>query len=215
MDADTAVVLEDIRKILAQSDRLHSKKKKPKHQPAHPLAFVDPSIKQYLDRKKKKKKEKKQDKNAKVIDKENQAVLLSPLVDESKNDEAAIRSIALPFIESSLLVTQSMEVAERFAQKKNVEVNTEQASTDSLRAILRRYPRFSAGLSPPSENINDYRIRNDQWLARMIEECYDVVSSECCKQVSVMRQRRRFELDLGAMDAFPLVVRRHIKHLYR
>jgi hypothetical protein len=206
MDPDTALVLEDIRQMLAKSEHLKKKFDKPLP-PENPYAHIDASIsKDFKHRKQRNGKRKKPP--ARIPS-------LHPSSELDSKEEADIRAIALPYIESSLLVTQSFDVVEKFGYSQNVMKPPDKLSDTILPALMKRYPRYCDGLSPPTMDINYYRVRNDQWLARLIEECYDVASADCCKPVNLQRQRRRFELDLGAMDAFPLVVRRHIKLLYR
>lgn len=209
MDPDTALVLEDIRQMLAKSERLKKKWEKPPPR-ENPYAFIDPSInKEFIRTQAPKRGGKRKKPPARIPS------LASSSTYESK-EEAEVRAITLPYIDSALLVTQSFDVVEKFGYaKQNVGKPTDHSSDTILPALMKRYPRYCDGLDPPSMETSHYRVRNDQWVARLIEECYDAASADCCKPVNQQRQRRRFELDLGAMDAFPLVVRRHIKLLYR
>lgn len=217
MDPDTALVLEDIRQMLAKSEHLKKKFDKPVPR-ENPYAYIDASIhdaftktqKLAQRRKGSNKKHPKHKPPARIPS----LALTSSAPYESK-EEADIRAIALPYIESSLLVTQSLDIVEKYGYSQNINAPVAKSSDQILPALMKRYPRYCQGITPPSLDVNYYRVRNDQWVARMMEECYDVASSDCCKPVSKQRSRRRFELDLGAMDAFPLVVRRHIKLLYR
>jgi hypothetical protein len=210
MDPDTALVLEDIRQMLAKSEHLKKKFKPPPV--TNPLAFIDPSVQEYFNTQQVSQQRKGKGKRKKAPGRIPSIGPSSVL--ESKED-TAIRSIVLPYIESSLLVTQSFAIVDKFGYTQSIGRPADISPDTILPALMKRYPRYSEGLTLPSLDMSYYRVRTDQWVARLIEECYDVTSAECCKPVSVQRQRRRFEMDLGAMDAFPLVVRRHIKRLYR
>ena len=209
MDPDTALVLEDIRQILANSEHLKKKFDKPKPR-KNPLAYVDPAL---VDDKSQAstqhpKRKRKMKPPARIPS------LAPSNLSESKEDKD-IRALTLPYVESALLVTQSFDVVNKYGYAQRIGKPAEKSPDKLLSDLMKRYPRYCYGLNPPSMEIDFYRVRNDQWVARLIEECYDAASAECCKPVSEQRTRRRFELDLGAMDAFPLVVRRHIKLLYR
>lgn len=207
MDPDTALVLEDIRQMLAKSEQQKTKIHKPAPL-ANPYAYVDSSISATFSKSQQPRKGKYKKPPSRIPS------MLQSSVHESK-EESDIRAIALPYMESSLLVTQSFDVVEKYGYSQHVGRPADKTSDTLLPSLMKRYPRFCHGITPPSLNTSYYRARNDQWLARLIEECYDVASSDCCKPVSQQKSRRRFELDLGAMDAFPLVVRRHVKLLYR
>jgi hypothetical protein len=210
MDPDTALVLEDIRQLLAKSEHLKKKFNKP-IPPENPYAYIDSSVSDAFTKTQNtstQRKGKRKKPPARIPS------LASSSVHESK-EETDIRALTLPYIESTLLVTQSFDIVDKYGYTNHIGKPTEKSSDTILPALMKRYPRYCHGITPPSLDINYYRVRNDQWVARLIEECYDVASADCCKSVSQQRSRRRFELDLGAMDAFPLVVRRHIKLLYR
>lgn len=219
MDPDTALVLEDIRQMLAKSEHL-KKKKLDKDKPIpreNPYAYIDSSIRDDITKSQKlsqqrkgNNKHQKQKPPARIPSLSSSTSSLY----ESK-EETDIRALTLPYIESSLLVTQSFDIVEKYGYSQNIGKPIAKSDDMILPALMKRFPRYCQGISPPSMDARYYRVRNDQWVARLIEECYDVASADCCKAVSQQRTRRRFELDLGAMDAFPLVVRRHIKLLYR
>ena len=213
MDPDTALVLEDIRQMLAKSEHLKKKFDKPIPR-ENPYAHIDSSIQDAFKTQKMSQQRKGNNKKPPARIPSLAPSSSSASLHESK-EETDIRALTLPYIESSLLVTQSFDIVEKYGYSQNIGKPVAKSGDMVLPALMKRYPRYCHGIHPPSLDASYYRVRNDQWVARLIEECYDVASADCCKTVSQQRTRRRFELDLGAMDAFPLVVRRHIKLLYR
>lgn len=52
--------------------------------------------------------------------------------------------------------------------------------------------------------------RSDVWLGRFMEDCYEEAFAACDCLVSCERWRLKNGLDLGSLDAFPLLVQRFI-----
>jgi hypothetical protein len=141
---------------------------------------------------------------------------LPSLTDSVKESNIAERTISLPYFESVALVEESLKVARQWSQSNNKDRIPEQVGAQTqLLSIIKRFPRFCEGLNIQSLEISSYKQRSTLWLARVIEESYDAASIECSKTVCAARTRRRFNMDLGAMNCFPHSVRRYIGRKYR
>jgi len=118
-----------------------------------------------------------------------------------------------------------------------VQIRTDNAAL--IEKYKRRYPRLltAIGLAPGMNfdpiateeqalgnkevekgavmDLSSLPYRSDNWLVKFMEECYDEATLFIEKKgVSDNRRRKRCGLDLGALDAFPLVVERCISRTY-
>lgn len=85
----------------------------------------------------------------------------------------------------------------------------------NFRKLFRRYPRLTS-IFRLNEGISStgVKIRSNVWMAKFMEECYDEAFSFCSKELSDARRRKRCGLDLGALDAFPLIAQRLLSRTY-
>ena len=82
-------------------------------------------------------------------------------------------------------------------------------------SFVKRYPRI-CGICVTNRqfDMSTLQPRSDVWMSRFIEECYDEAYAFTAKPISDDRRRKRCGLDLGALDAFPLVVERILTRLF-
>jgi hypothetical protein len=202
MDADTVKVLNSIRQMLAESS-----KNKTKTTHVSPYATVDKEL-QELEAKHALTKKKKKAKSKNL-----------PSIGGSAGsaEEVAMRTMRFPYVDSVLLVDESLKVAHHWSlsNAKSDTHETGDTSHSEIKALLKRFPRFTEGLDITSYDTAHYKMRGDIWLIRLIEECYDAALGECIKPVCKKRTRRRYDLELGALDCFPYSVKRHIAQKYR
>ena len=92
------------------------------------------------------------------------------------------------------------------AGEKTQEVN--------FKKLFRRYPRLTSMFRLSSLQPMSVKIRSNVWMARFMEECFDEALTFCFKDISDARRRKRCGLDLGALDAFPLIAQRLISRIY-
>ena len=86
---------------------------------------------------------------------------------------------------------------------------------EGMSRFHRKYPRVCQGFRFTDEDVNRAQHRSDFWMIRFMEECYDEAYKTCETPVSSeARWRLRNGLDLGSMDAFPLVVQRLLAAKY-
>lgn len=193
MDKETKDVLLDIKKMLAES-------KAQKQKEGMNIKVISPYESMSCVVKKKKKKQP------------------LPSLEYTKliqsKDEAFMRSLSLPYIDNLMFVDETLKLIESKPQDDN-NVDFEYKSTRVLKKFKSKYPRFLEGLEYSNFETLQFKKRSDIWLARLIEECYDAAIHECSKNVSQTRIRIRFDLDLGALDTFPMCVRRYISQKYR
>lgn len=79
--------------------------------------------------------------------------------------------------------------------------------------LIKKYPRLCSNIDA---NVKcNLELRSDLWMIRFMEDCYNDAYVATFKDVSKDRKRKRCGLDLGSMDAFPLVVQRLIERVYR
>ena len=101
------------------------------------------------------------------------------------------------------------------ALQASIRKKEDQATIDKYR---RRFPRLcntiNLKLSPEIPPLHLLESRSDNWMVRFMEECYDEALAFIAKPISDTRRRKRCGLDLGALDAFPLVVERWITRTY-
>ena len=86
--------------------------------------------------------------------------------------------------------------------------------SESITKLVRKYPRLCSNVTDVKIKV-DLERRSDLWMIKLMEDCYNDAFSACFKQVSMGRRRKRCGLELGGMDAFPLVVQRFISRVYR
>jgi hypothetical protein len=80
--------------------------------------------------------------------------------------------------------------------------------------LVRKYPRLCSNFSNVKLKC-DLERKSDLWMVKFMEDCYNDAFAACFKEVSKGRRRKRCGLELGSMDAFPLVVQRLISRVYR
>jgi len=107
--------------------------------------------------------------------------------------------------ESSACVGLS-RLQQHAAGEKTQEVN--------FKKLFRRYPRLTSMFRLSSLQPMSVKIRSNVWMARFMEECFDEALTFCFKDISDARRRKRCGLDLGALDAFPLIAQRLISRVY-
>jgi hypothetical protein len=139
---------------------------------------------------------------------------LPALKQELSKDDIAAKTVALPYVNSYLLVEESLRIIHDWSPQTRDLPNNNTLSQSQISSLVKRFPRFCEGLSF-NQNSGSYKLRSDLWLVRIIEEAYDAVTSECSKHVSAVRTRQRYNLDLGALDSFPQSVRRFVAQKYR
>lgn len=201
MDPDTTKVLDSIRQMLAESGN-----KKAKSTQSSPYARVDKELQELEGKHALTKKKKTKTKNLPSISKSAGSL-----------EEVAVRTIRFPYVDSVLLVDESLKVAHTWSliNAKSHSKQIVDGSNSEINALLNRFPRFTEGLDITSFETADYKMRGDIWLIRIIEESYDAALAELIKPVSKKRSRRRYDLDLGALDSFPYSVKRYIAQKYR
>ena len=194
-------MLNSIRKMLAQSGL-----KPTTNEAKSPYAVVERDLKIYEAKKAKKKKRKTDSKQLPSVNGRSAGT----------HEEIGIRTVSLPYIDSLMLVDESLKVAHYWSHSNTdkVALDTGHSMKSEIKALTKRFPRFCDGLHIPSFNTSDYKSRSDIWLLRTIEEAYDAVLAECIKPVSEARTRRRYDLELGAMDCFPRAVKRFLSRKY-
>ena len=85
----------------------------------------------------------------------------------------------------------------------------------SVQSFAKRYPRLSMNcITDRNFDVSTLIPRSDVWMNRFIEECYDEAYLFTSKQISDGRRRKRCGLDLGALDAFPLIVERILTRVF-
>lgn len=90
------------------------------------------------------------------------------------------------------------------------------ADRDRFSKLMRKYPRLCSNLSETKISVflQDLEPRSDLWMIKFMEDCYTDAFAACFKEVSKGRRRKRCGLELGSMDAFPLVAQRFISRVY-
>jgi len=86
--------------------------------------------------------------------------------------------------------------------------------SEAVARLVRKYPRLCANIKDVKLKT-DLENRSDLWMIKLMEDCYNDAFTACSKEVSVGRRRKRCGLELGGLDAFPLVVQRFISRVYR
>ncbi len=153
-------------------------------------------------------------------------------------DETTIKDIVAPYYETVASVKEEFKrisEAEIFLEYNPIAIdlskvdngNSGQNLVAALKAqakmeafalspetFIKRYPRFCGKANFTQAEISCAKQRSDVWFVRFIEVCYDEVLNECCKAVVATRRRKRCNLYLGGLDAFPLVVERIIARTY-
>jgi hypothetical protein len=86
--------------------------------------------------------------------------------------------------------------------------------SEAVSRLVRKYPRLCSNIKDVKLKT-DLEVRSDLWMIKLMEDCYNDAFASCFKQVSTGRRRKRCGLELGGLDAFPLVVQRFISRVYR
>ena len=84
---------------------------------------------------------------------------------------------------------------------------------DIIGKLVRKYPRLCSEFAE-SKIKYDLEAKSSQWVIKLMEDCYNDAFVACSKEVSKTRRRKRCGLELGALDAFPLVMQRLIARVY-
>eukprot|EP01036_Dinobryon_divergens_P024327 gene24327-32765_t len=146
--------------------------------------------------------------------------------------EVRVKERNQPYMESMVVISQFVESQQLqmslhpelsadsnhqvAAARFSVSTTSVAASTDRMR---KKYPRFSAAFGFNDALLNGFdefhgrymvSPRSDVWLARFMEDCYEEAFAACDCLVSCERWRLKNGLDLGSLDAFPLLVQRFI-----
>ncbi len=194
MDYETVKKLNEIRAQLKES---HPSRKKEAPSPYLGSRTVE---------KKKKKRERQSNTNKEYEER----------VSFQTREEAALRSISLPFLDNLYFVNETLKLSN---QPKSVGISGTDGdvnvSREYFKTLRSRFPRFLEGIDLGNEDVSIVKKRTDIWLARFIEDALDATFAECSKSVNLSRVRIRYNLDLGAMDAFPLNVRRFVAQRFR
>lgn len=85
----------------------------------------------------------------------------------------------------------------------------------SVASFIKRFPRL-CNECHINKNFDLSTIvpRSDVWLSRFMEECYDEAYLFTSKPIADSRRRKRCGLDLGALDAFPLIIHRVLTRIF-
>jgi ankyrin repeat protein len=92
---------------------------------------------------------------------------------------------------------------------------TRSGSSMSVLSFMKRYPRLcKACFIDKKYDLSTVAPRSDVWMSRFMEECYDEAYLFTSKPIADSRRRKRCGLDLGALDAFPLIIQRVLTRLF-
>ena len=148
------------------------------------------------------------------------------------SDKMREKSLLMPYTDTLAMSREKMRlVAEWKVSQMDLEASSEHKSnhnqSDSLLEVVsntrnaitleklaRRYPRLCSMLHVDIIDLSEIKVRSGIWMLKFMEECYDEAFSFCYKPVSDSRRRKRCGLDLGALDAFPLVAQRLLTRTY-
>eukprot|EP00605_Chrysophyceae_sp_TOSAG23-4_P002242 GSChrysophyteH1.ASY1.ANO1.2486.1 assembled CDS len=141
---------------------------------------------------------------------QNQPLVVPPTVVPPRPGSTVTTASPISSKKIGLSVSASISALQASIRKKE-----DQATIDKYR---RRYPRLcntmNLQLTPDLPPFSQLEPRSDNWMVRFMEECYDEAMAFIAKPISDTRRRKRCGLDLGALDAFPLVVERWITRTY-
>ena len=162
----------------------------------------------------------------------NSKTMNSLLKQKHIKEEAAYKTISLPYIDSVMIVQESIQLLDKLEEKETVKqkppslfrlasyntvakLSSLPTTFISVEYLRKRYPRFCLQLKLKDFDAAVAAPKSDIWIVRLMEECYDDAYSSFHKNVSATRKRKRFGLDFGGLDAFPLIVRRLISRNLR
>jgi ankyrin repeat protein len=151
-------------------------------------------------------------------------------------EETEMKALGLPYYKNSAFVSEKMEV-HTGAQVLVVETEGKQNGDDTedsdsppaeeavdeeeigrnrrmLIKFSRKYSRFLHNIDVQKYVKIKFRPRSDIWIVRLIEQCFDEATKACSKDVIKGRRRMRAGMFLGALDAFPLIVKRTINRIF-
>jgi len=126
----------------------------------------------------------------------------------------------LIMVEETLKVLDSLEERRNnqpdwVLSKKLSQIPFPKGKLITIDSLKRKYPRFCSQLNLRDIDLAAIKPRSDVWMTRFMEECYTEAYIVSKKEVSSPKKRKRFGLDFGGLNAFPIVVAKFISRRIR
>lgn len=84
----------------------------------------------------------------------------------------------------------------------------------SSKRFAKKYPRYCSTMNFNDEDLKSIQPRSDQWISKFIEICYDEAYHAFNTPATHGKQVFYEDLNVGSLDAFPLLVQRIIGRFY-
>lgn len=213
MDAETLAVINDVKKMLTESSSSKGISASKKANASPYLSNQNKSSSMSEKHEKKRKRD--------IIKRRESDKIFFEKKEDVNKDDIHIRSRLMPYMDSFVMIQENIksenEELVTSLVDNTTEINSNSVRTDSLllKRIQNRFPRLCGKLGITETDIGQAGRRSDIWMIKFMEDCYDEAYGATKASISSQRKKKRaVGMDLGGLDAFPLIIQRILGRMY-